>query len=359
MVNGAGPMAKEMSEAVIRSDDFELLPFAFTGHNTSSDYDISGTTIHPIQPNERLSFLETTILPDSFISVDFTSPEAVNSNCDFYCENEMPFVMGTTGGDRGALEKRIASSKTVAVVATNMAKQIVALQSVIKKFADEYKGLWKKGESGLYIRESHQGVDVINDFKGKKDTSGTAKSMVEYFNTMGIPFDVRDIAKIRDMEDQKLLGIPGWALKGHGWHRYKLHSFIPENQSLIRKLSRRVSEFMQNDSVFESYENGNVSVKTSYKSVGGDIVVLQDNKIMFRRESESSLSVYDSLRISPEKNVMFRVEERFGELKIDHNVNGRSIYSGGGLDGMRYLKGKVESGINGKMYSMINVIKNK
>ena len=40
--------------------------------------------------------------PDMVV-IDYTLPAAVNSNCDFYCEHGVPFVMGTTGGDRDLL----------------------------------------------------------------------------------------------------------------------------------------------------------------------------------------------------------------------------------------------------------------
>jgi 4-hydroxy-tetrahydrodipicolinate reductase len=75
----------------------------------------------------------------------------------------------------------------------------------------------------LDIVESHQ--------KGKADTSGTAKAMVEkldgspgYFNQLGIPFRKDQIRMIREPEEQLRLGVPEDALTGHGWHTYTLHS---------------------------------------------------------------------------------------------------------------------------------------
>ena len=32
--------------------------------------------------------------------VDYTHPSAVNANAVFYARHHLPFVMGTTGGDR-------------------------------------------------------------------------------------------------------------------------------------------------------------------------------------------------------------------------------------------------------------------
>ncbi len=42
------------------------------------------------------------------ITVDYTHPSAVNANAVFYARHHLPFVMGTTGGDRKALENTVA-----------------------------------------------------------------------------------------------------------------------------------------------------------------------------------------------------------------------------------------------------------
>jgi len=95
-----------------------------------------------------------------------------------------------------------------------MAKQIVAFQAMMefaaKNFPNAFRGY------SLEILESHQ--------KGKADTSGTAKAMVDYFNLLGIPFSKDQIVMIREPEKQLTMGIPEEALKGHGWHTYTLRS---------------------------------------------------------------------------------------------------------------------------------------
>ena len=129
-----------------------------------------------IKPSERESFLASADKPH--ISVDFTHPSAVNTNAEFYCQNDLPFVMGTTGGDREKLEETVRNSNIVAVIAPNMAKQIVAFQAMMQYAANTFPNAFN--EYSLEITESHQ--------KGKADTSGTAKAMVGYFNSLGIPF---------------------------------------------------------------------------------------------------------------------------------------------------------------------------
>jgi len=109
----------------------------------------------------------------------------------------------------------VKASSIAAVIAPNMAKQIVAFQAMMayaaETFPDAFKGYT------LEIRESHQ--------KGKADTSGTARAMVTYFNKLGIPYSENDIRKERDPEVQQgRLRIPADFLGGHAWHTYTLIS---------------------------------------------------------------------------------------------------------------------------------------
>ncbi|MDO9399740.1 MAG: dihydrodipicolinate reductase C-terminal domain-containing protein [bacterium] len=146
--------------------------------------------------------------------VDFTQPNAVNANAELYCKYNIPFVMGTTGGDREKLAQVVKDSNVSAVIAPNMAKQVVAFQSMMEYAAETFPNAFE-GFS-LEIVESHQ--------ESKKDTSGTAKAMVGYFNKLSIPFDPGQIEMIRDPEAQRAMGIPEEDLGGHGWHTYDLVS---------------------------------------------------------------------------------------------------------------------------------------
>ena len=117
--------------------------------------------------------------------------------------------MGTTGGDRQKLETTVVSSSIAAVIAPNMAKQIVGFQAMMEYAADTFPNLFK-GYS-LEVKESHQA--------GKADTSGTAKAMVGYFNRLGLSYSADDIVQIRNPQIQKSQwGIPEKYLAGHGWH---------------------------------------------------------------------------------------------------------------------------------------------
>jgi 4-hydroxy-tetrahydrodipicolinate reductase len=218
MVNGLpGNMATNVVKHALDDRRFELILYSLTGPEiTDTETTVHGITFGLIQPRNRDQAILT--LKDKegpFLSVDYSHPSAVNGNAQFYCRNELPFVMGTTGGDRRDLEKTVLASSVPAIIAPNMAKQIVGFQAMMEYAADSFPDLFK-GYS-LKIRESHQ--------KGKADTSGTAKAMVRYFNHLGLAFAEDDIEKERDPEMQRTAwGIPDAFLGGHGWHTYRLDS---------------------------------------------------------------------------------------------------------------------------------------
>jgi 4-hydroxy-tetrahydrodipicolinate reductase len=218
MVNGMpGNMAANVARHVLSDSRFELIPLSLTGPEISGkEYKVASLNIRLVHPGEREEALKELKKKESpFISVDYTHPSAVNTNAQFFCDNILPFVMGTTGGDRKKLEEAVLSSGTCAVIAPNMAKQIVGFQAMLEYAAKTFPDLF----SGytLTVKESHQ--------KGKADTSGTARAIIGYFNKLGIPFTEQQIGMERDPENQKIKwGIPEEFLKGHGWHTYTLVS---------------------------------------------------------------------------------------------------------------------------------------
>lgn len=218
MVNGLpGNMASNVARHALDDSRFEVIPESLTGPEiTETQTIIDSVSIRLILPKDRdQAVLAIKEKEGPFLSVDFSLPPAVNSNAEFYCKHGLPFVMGTTGGDRQLLEDTILSSSISAVIAPNMAKQIVGFQAMMEYAAKTFPDLFK-GYS-LEIKESHQ--------KGKADTSGTAKAMVRYFNSLGLPFAEKEITKERDPEIQKnVMGIPEEYLSGHGWHTYSLDS---------------------------------------------------------------------------------------------------------------------------------------
>lgn len=218
MVNGLpGNMAATVARHVTADDRFALVPFSLTGAEISlTEYALGDRAIALIHPERRDAAIGAVCRDyPGFITVDYTHPAAVNGNAEFYVRHRLPFVMGTTGGERKRLEDAVRASQTAAVIAPNMAKQIVGFQAMLEYGAAHFPGLFNGYQ--LKVRESHQ--------KGKADTSGTARSVVGYFNRMGIPFTEKEIEMERDPENQKnSWGIPDAYIAGHGWHTYTLTS---------------------------------------------------------------------------------------------------------------------------------------
>jgi 4-hydroxy-tetrahydrodipicolinate reductase len=229
MVNGMpGPMATAAAEACIRKG-LSLSPFAMTGPNME---EMSISVVDPISGNsanvrlipssnmdEVKSSLErtrSTFGDDSIMAIDYTHPSAVNSNANFYAENKIPFVMGTTGGDREQLMKDMEDASASAVIAPNMGKQIVALQAGLEDLANKFPSAF--GGYKLHVRESHQ--------KTKADTSGTAKAVVDSLKVLSgdSEYTYDDIEMIRDDGESEDFGVKEEYINGHAFHTYTLTS---------------------------------------------------------------------------------------------------------------------------------------
>ena len=76
------------------------------------------------------------------ICIDYTHPSAVNSNAEFYIKHKIPFIMGTTGGDRDKLMEDVMNSNTYSVIAPNMGKQVVAFQAMMQYMSNNFDGIF-------------------------------------------------------------------------------------------------------------------------------------------------------------------------------------------------------------------------
>jgi 4-hydroxy-tetrahydrodipicolinate reductase len=229
MMNGLpGNMGKEVAAACLRKG-FKLAPYALTGPDIDDEFvmvdDMQGGQPVRVKLIKGNAEGVAQILRDAMqnckqeggilVSIDYTHPSAVNANADLYAEVGMPFVMGTTGGDREKLVKGTEASGVYAVIAPNMGKQIVALQTAIEYMSKEFPGSFE-GYT-LTVTESHQST--------KADTSGTAKALAADMSTLtGAPYDVESINMIRDREGQLSFGVPEEHLGGHAFHTYSLKS---------------------------------------------------------------------------------------------------------------------------------------
>jgi len=220
MVNDAsGKMGSAVVEAIARRD-LPLVHKSLTG--TSGGKQISAphhVTLHCPNEIDAVQYLKDvkSSCDNNLIAIDFTVPDVVETMCELYVSAGVPFVLGTTGGDREWLAKRPEEAGVHAVVAPQMGKQVVALQAAMEQMASSFPGAFS-GYS-LDIVESHQ--------PSKADTSGTAKSMVQSFNTLGVhpQVDESHVEKIRD-EKQAIerMGVPEEFTSGHAFHTYTLTS---------------------------------------------------------------------------------------------------------------------------------------
>ena len=226
MMNGLpGAMGHEVAAACLKAG-FELAPYALTGTGMPSKVNVDGVAVALLPPSDGAAidaaFVELKRrYAGRLVAIDFTHPTAVNVNAEAYIRHRVPFVMGTTGGDRKKLHADVGAAGLYAVIAANMCKQIVALQSMFETAAQTFPGAW--AGYTLDITESHQST--------KADTSGTAKDILRNLGLLcpgggagGGDFAVSDVKKLREVGAQRAWGVPEAHLNGHAFHTYTLTS---------------------------------------------------------------------------------------------------------------------------------------
>jgi len=211
MVNGMpGKMAQIVAEVCARRK-LGVIPFSLTGEALA---EYNGFALLGVVERENKIGQILKEYPN-LIAVDYTHPNAVNGNAEFYVKHKIPFVMGTTGGNREALMTLVKNANHPCVVAPNMAKQIVALQAMLEWTAKNFPQVFSSYD--LKVVESHQ--------KTKADTSGTAKALVKSFLEMGAKGEEPIIEMVRDEDTQiSRMFVPSEHLNGHAFHTYALDS---------------------------------------------------------------------------------------------------------------------------------------
>lgn len=320
MVNGLpGKMARIAAIAIQNSDLFTIYPYSLSGNRPKlSSIEISGKRVNLCDPTHKISAMYGGIVQ---LALDYTKPHAIEQNVDFYCENEISFVMGTSGVNQESLESRVRKSKICAVIAPNTALPIVGLQEIISNYSQKFPGILVGKGYSLDITESHQ--------SSKEDTSATAKKIVTYFKDLGIELSEKGITKIRSIPKQLKIGVPEKFLNAHGWHTYEIS--IPEKTiSLVGDLIFDILEFIESP-LFKGYNR---------KSQVTELIT-----------SISSTSPDGNFFISAEHDCNARI------AKIVHNVNGREIYAPGAIESLKFLKRRKLERMQGKIYTTIDVLK--
>lgn len=213
-----GKMATLVAEAVSQESHYPLLDVAMTSARHRR-------TTQILNGNQRVNLIDYCPfdLTPGTIAIDYTSPRSAETNAISYTHLRVPFVMGTTGGNRDAIEQAVRESNISAVIAPNMCMDVVARQMRIDEIGqlnpDFFMG------SRVRIRESHQ--------KTKRDVSGTALALKAQFESLGA--EVAPIESIRDTEFQKSIGIPD-PDAGHGYHWVWVTN--PEGEQIYRFQTR-------------------------------------------------------------------------------------------------------------------------
>jgi 4-hydroxy-tetrahydrodipicolinate reductase len=330
-----GKMATLVTERIIREKEFGYWIMSLTGENQPKQVSIGENKCFSLRSPQEHEEILSQLDPKDTIIVDYTQPEAVNRNVELYYKYGLNFVMGTTGGDRKALEERVKNSDICAVIAPNMAAPIVALQGFWEGFANDNPNAFKGYL--LEIEESHQAT--------KKDPSGTAFAFSKSFAKLGIagmPYDSKDadaikaispkplvdlfgnsFKMIRNPEEQKRIGVPYQFLSGHGWHKYTIRA-PEEYEGNLVKAKENLNFFFHNHPVFSDY--------TKDSSNSGITLLSSDNTVFL----ESSYQ--------DDRNLTFI-----------HDINGRNIYVDGTMQALRFLSGKIKTRQKG-FYTMSDVI---
>lgn len=218
MVNGLpGKMATAVAEEVLRRG-LALADESLTGLESETNLLVEQSTVALSPPSHHNASLERSRQRyPRLVVVDYTHPNAVNTNVQRYAAAGLSFVVGTTGGNASDMENAVRASEGVyAVIAPNMGKQIVAFQAMLEMAANQFPGAFHGYK--MTVKESHQAT--------KADTSGTAKAVVASFNKLGLDYDVDQIEKNRDA-DRSIndMNVPAEHVEsGHAYHTYHLTS---------------------------------------------------------------------------------------------------------------------------------------
>ena len=148
MINGMpGLMALETARSCLDSN-LHIVPVGFKGPNCiMDDILVDGKTSNQrvqlykgpgisSEASDMLKKLKSEY--SNLIIIDYTHPSAALNNIKCYIENNCDFVMGTTGLEQKDIEHEFDKGINYAVIAPNMAKQIVAVQSALLAMVERF-----------------------------------------------------------------------------------------------------------------------------------------------------------------------------------------------------------------------------
>src|SRR6266571_4646968 len=118
-----GRMGQAIVEALQEDPSFDPLPIA----KASARYSYTSISIGKGQQIHLIDHLPLD-LGSGVIAIDYTTPQSVENNARHYIDLKIPFIMGTTGGDREVIKSMVRSSEISAVIAPIMAVPVIEIQ---------------------------------------------------------------------------------------------------------------------------------------------------------------------------------------------------------------------------------------
>ena len=185
-MSGLGKMGALVAEALIRDPTFLVLPIGLSSENHfgQSKYFYDPESGRDQNIVFRTKERWTNSIPEGTIVIDYTATASVEDNVRFYISHGLPFVMGTSTGDKERLQRlteMVAASDISAVIAPNMNPQIVGRQMEIDDMAAASPAIFQGAT--VQITEIHQPSKVNAD--GTPSVSGTAIAFREQYEGYG------------------------------------------------------------------------------------------------------------------------------------------------------------------------------
>ncbi|MFC1728221.1 hypothetical protein ACFLZ7_02005 [Nanoarchaeota archaeon] len=247
MVNGLpGKMATIIAQEIIdQPEKYDISTMALTGPNQPEavffkDKKGKNKTVN-ITHKEQKGTLQLHAPTDkrTVYVVEACKGEGVaDKNAAMYCENNIPFVMLSTGAqdDYANIRKLAEESKTPCVAYPNMDVRLIAWMAGIRHMAKEYPGAFET--SLIQLSETHQ-ADKVNS-NGEPETSGTMKKMLSDLSSLAKrEIAIGDVLSVRgQLQQTDLFRVPEEWLGWHAYHVFKIankHDGVDDSEELIFK----------------------------------------------------------------------------------------------------------------------------
>ncbi|RLN08935.1 hypothetical protein C2845_PM11G03680 [Panicum miliaceum] len=407
-----GKMGKAVAEAAV-SAGLQLVPVSFSAMEVpDGKLEICDREIRIHDPSESEKILPSIIeeYPD-LIVVDYTVPDAVNANAELYCKLGLPFVMGTTGGNRQLLHKTMQDGNIYAVISPQMGKQVVAFLAAMEIMAEQFPGAFSgyKLELNQTPRSAASSPAVADEGRSgsstiEKQPLSTLKAIIqiEMPGDAGVEpklvscgtsfaFVCMKLGPLADGGVRRLLlfftmGRFSQGLPVLDWKTFRMaDTFTTQERGRVRKKKTEMKQNVQVNVLKEP------SSKCSGKATKGKktIEVMESHqatKLDVSGTAKAVISCFQKLGVSfdmdevklvrdPEEQVnvvgvpeehlaghafhMYHLTSPDGTVSFEfqHNVCGRSIYAEGTVDAAMFLYTKIQSGASKKLYDMIDVLR--